>query len=102
MVQRRPPAWRRPLHRLRCLRALSTQAWRRLKGARGAPNANDFTSRSAGSFSTELNARTFFELCLAENERRVARYDPRLLRPNAMPAAMRLATRLMRRPPASA
>src|SRR5437899_1686945 len=44
------PAWRRPLHRLRCLRALSVQAWRRLKGARGAASADDFTSRSARSF----------------------------------------------------
>lgn len=94
------PAWRRPLHRLRCLRALGVQAWRRLKGAWGAASADDFTSRSARSFADGLNARSFFELCLAENERRVARYDARLLRPKAMPATMRFATRLMRRPAA--
>jgi len=91
------PAWRRPLHRLRCLRALGVQGWKRFRSARKS-GADDFTVSGAAEFAVDLNPRSFFELCLAEDTRRMARYDARLLRPMAMPMMMRLATRFMRRP----
>lgn len=37
------------------------------------------------------------ELCLAENERRMAGYDGRLLRPATVPMLARLALRLLKR-----
>jgi len=43
----------------------------------------------------ELSARSFLELCLQENERRLAPYDPRLLRPTLVPSSVRLALRLL-------
>jgi hypothetical protein len=36
------------------------------------------------------------DICLSENERRFAGYDPRLLRPRLMPRLMRFARRFMR------
>ena len=47
--------------------------------------------QSLGDFS----AREFLELCLAENDRRLALYDDRLLRPRLVPGAVRTALRLM-------
>ncbi len=38
------------------------------------------------------------DICLAENDRRLARYDPRLLRPTFVPRMVRLARRFMRAP----
>ncbi len=90
------PAWRRPLHRLRCLRALGVQAWKRAKAAGKISGKDDFTARGAEQFAVDLNPRSFFELCLAENDRRMALYDSRLLRPKVMPAAMRFVARFMR------
>ena len=39
----------------------------------------------------------FFALCTAENERRLAPFDARLLRPRMMPALVRFAARFMPR-----
>jgi hypothetical protein len=55
----------------------------------------EMTSHQAfGDFSS----REFLELCLSENDRRLASYDERLLRPRLVPAAVRAALRLMPRP----
>jgi hypothetical protein len=45
----------------------------------------------------DLSAREFLELCLAENDRRLAPYDPRLLRPSLVPRAVRAALRVIPR-----
>jgi hypothetical protein len=46
---------------------------------------------------TEINIRELMTVCLHENDRRFAGYDPRLLRPNTMPKLVRLALRFMKR-----
>jgi hypothetical protein len=61
----------------------------------GGESQEGFTMNH-GAFG-ELSARSFLELCLAENERRLAPYDARLLRPTLVPSSVRLALRLMPR-----
>jgi hypothetical protein len=57
-------------------------------------------SRAVGA---EVTPAVLMDLCLAENERRLAGYDPRLLRPDFVPRMVRLARRFMRSaPPAAA
>jgi hypothetical protein len=59
----------------------------------GSPQSG-FSMKSHGAFG-DFSARSFLELCLAENERRLAAYDPRLLRPGLTPPAVRLALRFL-------
>ena len=40
---------------------------------------------------------TFLELCLSENERRLSRYDPRLLRPTMVPSVIRQVVKVLPR-----
>jgi hypothetical protein len=88
----------RPAHAWRCASALTRQAWRRVKTAKSAGSSaqgKDFTFESHKSFSVDLSPRGFFMLCLAENARRMAGYDPRLLRPRFMPTAIGLLARVL-------
>jgi hypothetical protein len=80
----------------KCLAALACQAWSRLKMARRT-DSNNFTATSGEAMGLDISPRGFFALCLAENERRLAPFDRRLLRPRMMPALARLAMRFMPR-----
>jgi hypothetical protein len=51
-------------------------------------------SRAIGSGN--VSAAAVIDICLSENERRFAGYDPRLLRPRLMPRLMRFARRFMK------
>ncbi len=81
----------RPLFLARRLKALAQKAWNRLQFARGSDNRSSMTMEGHKSMGISLSPRAFFELCLAENDRRMGRYDARLLRPRFMPAMIRLA-----------
>jgi hypothetical protein len=72
----------------------------------GKPPPKDdknFTITSAETLSAEaMTFRDILDLCLAENDRRFAGYDQRLLRPTTMPWIARLLRRVMgapKRPP---
>ncbi len=69
-----------------------------------APQDNNFTLTGSKAVSDiDISPAALFDLCLAENERRMAGYDPRLLRPHVVPCLVRLVRRLMRdRRPAAA
>jgi hypothetical protein len=86
--------WRRPGFGIQCLAALAMQAVNRLSSAK-AVDGNNFTRTGGAALGLDLDPRRFLALCLAENERRLTPYDPRLLRPRLMPAAARLAMRLL-------
>ena len=88
--------WRRPGFSVQCLAALVVQAANRLSSAK-AVDGNNFTRTGGTALGLDLDPRRFLALCLAENERRLAAYDARLLRPRLMPAAARLAIRLLPR-----
>jgi len=52
-----------------------------------------FTATKAGHFMDDLTPAIFFDLTLQENEKRMAPFDPQLLRPLLLPRLSRLARR---------
>ncbi|HTV45022.1 MAG TPA: ferritin-like domain-containing protein [Stellaceae bacterium] len=112
--RRRLAWWRRPLFVAKTLAVWAFLIWERIgfawqiggTGAKdaagpGAPGAtqqdNNFTVTGSKSLASgDLSAAELIEICLSENDRRLSGYDPRLLRPKAVPRTMRLARRLMR------
>ncbi len=110
---RRRLAWpRRLLFDAKRLAVWAFLIWERISIARGldAPDAaerpqdNNFTltgSKAVGA--VDLSAAALIDICLEENERRLAGYDARLLRPSVVPRLVRFARRFMRSPrPAAA
>jgi hypothetical protein len=61
------------------------------------PQDNNFTMTGSKSLgAADLSAAALIDICLAENDRRLSGYDPRLLRPDVVPRLMRFARRLAR------
>lgn len=112
-LRAREPLPLRPVFDARRAWKIVVQATNRLKGALqvagGSGKKEDkksetveggrtgFTLASHASFG-DFSLRSFLELCLAENERRFAPYDPRLLRPQMVPRAVRTLVRVLPRP----
>jgi hypothetical protein len=76
--------------------------WERIGLARGMddgkPQDNNFTVTGASSVSkVEVSVRELMGICLEENDRRFAGYDPRLLRPTTAPWLARLARAILPR-----
>ncbi|HEV7995500.1 MAG TPA: ferritin-like domain-containing protein [Stellaceae bacterium] len=106
--RRRLPWWRRPWFAIKTLAVWAFLIWERIGIARGVghseaagaletPQDNNFTMTGSKSLgAVDLSAAALIDICLAENDRRLAGYDPRLLRPNVVPRLMRFARRLMR------
>ena len=89
------PLHLRPWFLVRRGLGMSLQALGRLKTAfqlKGSDPGGDFTMRVPDSIG-EVTMRTMADVCLRENARRLARYDPRLLRPQFVPRLVRLAVR---------
>jgi hypothetical protein len=64
-----------------------------------APQDNNFTlTGSKAVADIDLSAAALIDVCLEENERRLAGYDSRLLRPTVMPCLVRLIRRFLRDP----
>ena len=57
---------------------------------------NNFTVTGARQLGDDINPKQLIDLCLSENSRRMSRYDPRLLRPRAVPALAGLVRRFLR------
>ena len=63
------------------------------------PQDNNFTVTGTKAVAdVDLPLPTLIDICLAENDRRMAGYDRRLLRPTAVPRLVRFARRFMRTP----
>jgi len=91
--------WRRPWFELKVLGIWIVLVWERVRVARDVDHGvqdNNFTVTGAKSVSVDVSAADLVDLCLAENHRRMVAYDPRLLRPAAVPAVARLVSRLLR------
>jgi hypothetical protein len=95
------PWWKRPAFRLRCGWLILKQVASRVKtaqglgGGSGAPASDNFTLNAHQELGSNLTLHGLLGLCLAENERRMAPYDPRLLRPRLVPTLARLFYRIL-------
>ena len=98
--RRTMPWWRRPWFELKVFSIWIVLVWERVSVARNVDHGvqdNNFTVTGAKSVGADVSAADLVDLCLTENRRRMAAYDRRLLRPAAVPALARLASRLLRR-----
>ena len=97
------PWWRRPVFRLRCAGIILKQVASRVKTARtlgkpqpdAAASGENFTLTAHQDLGTEVTLHRLLELCLTENERRMAEYDARLRRPRLVPGIARVLFRLI-------
>ncbi|AOI39027.1 hypothetical protein [Burkholderia oklahomensis] len=96
------PWRRRPWFFARVAAVWAFLIWERIGIARGidtdgvARDAN-FPANTAATVGDALNPRDLIELCLSENDRRMAGYDKRLLRPTIVPRLARFALRFLRK-----
>jgi hypothetical protein len=95
--RRRLPWWRRARFELRVAAVWMFLGWERIGLARGMANDggvaedNNFTLTGSRSVSdVDIGVVSLLAVCLAENDRRFAGYDSRLLRPTTTPAIARL------------
>jgi hypothetical protein len=91
------PVRNRPWFLARRGMGLALQALGRVRTAldlRGADAGDDFTMQVPEAVG-EVTLRTLAERCLDENERRLANFDPRLIRPELVPRLIRLALRVV-------
>lgn len=88
----------RPLLLFRCGLAISLQVLSRIRTAvdvGGQASQDNFAMKSHQAFADDLSPRSFVETCLRENDRRLAPYDPRLIRPTMVPRLARLALKFL-------
>jgi len=107
--RRNLPFWQRPIFCAKIFAVWLFLLWERMGIARGfansenggeraAPQDNNFTlTGSKAVADIDLSVGALLDICLAENDRRLSGYDPRLLRPRLVPGLARLARRVMPR-----
>jgi hypothetical protein len=96
------PWWRRPWFLLKTCAVWAFLVWERIGIARGIDQKGEmqdanFAMTGAEQIGIDIEPPALIELCLAENDRRMAGYDGRLLRPAAVPTLARIALRFLRR-----
>ena len=98
--------WQRPWFWLKVVAVWVVLIRERIGLARGVgaaadekPQDNNFTLTGSKAVSgVDVSPADLLDTCLAENERRLSGYDPRLLRPQVMPTLVRFARRFLRSP----
>ncbi len=104
--RRNMPLWRRPAFELKVMAVWIFLGLERIgmgqTVAGGAkPQDNNFTVTGASAITADdIDIAQLMDVCLAENDRRMAGYDARLIRPLFMPRMVRLARRYFIRPAA--
>jgi len=102
--RRNMPLWRRPWFELKVMAVWVFLALERmslakdLEGGAAEGQDNNFTVTGAEQLGSDIDVGELMDLCLAENDRRLGKYDARLVRPNFVPRMVRLARRFMRSP----
>ncbi|MBB2191417.1 ferritin-like domain-containing protein [Gluconacetobacter azotocaptans] len=103
------PAWKRPWFEIRVLAVWVFLAYERMGLARTMDadgnvheQDNNFTVSGAKDVADmDISVGELMDLCLEENDRRFAGYDPRLLRPKLAPNLARFIRRFMKKPSAA-
>jgi hypothetical protein len=100
--RRNLPWWRRPWFMLKVTAVWLFLAWERIGIARGLDDQGEmqdanFAMTGSSRIGIDVTLHGLIDICLTENERRLAGYDRRLLRPNTVPRLARLARRLLPR-----
>ena len=100
-MRRTLPWWRRPGFAVKVAAVWAFLIWERIDMARGlggntrAEDSN-FTLNGSKELGVEIEFPDLAALCLAENDRRLAPWDARLIRPRFVPGVMRLVLRVLR------
>jgi hypothetical protein len=96
--RRNLPWWKRPWFRARCIGVWAFLIWERLglvKSVGGAADNHNFAVTGTQAMGIQVKPRDILDVCIAENDRRLGLYDPRLLRPRIVPALMRLVRKFL-------
>lgn len=96
--RRNLPWWRQVRFLGRTAAIWACLIWERIGFARDIDNGvqdNNFTVNGAKEVGVDLTLRELLEICVAENDRRLGAYDPRLRRPRTVPLLARVALRVM-------
>lgn len=94
--RRNLPWWRRPWFYGKVAAVWAFLVWERIKTARdvgGKAEDNNFTVTGSQSIGVDVDVASLMDVCLAENDRRLRGYDPRLIQPRLVPRLVRLARR---------
>lgn len=95
--RRNLPLWRRPIFMARVLGVWLFLIAERIQTARDVGGGDSFTMTGHKTMEIDLDFMQLLDLCISENDRRLSRYDARLIRPAVMPKAARFARRLISR-----
>jgi hypothetical protein len=98
--RRNMPWWRRPYFEAKVIAVWFALIWERIDIAKGMGDntkaqENNFTLNGSKELGVEVTFGELARICLSENDRRLAPYDARLIRPRFVPAMMRLALRFI-------
>lgn len=93
--RRNMPWWRRPYFEAKILVVWLFLIWERIDMAKGMgentkAQENNFTLNGSKELGVEVTFPELAAICLSENDRRLAPYDKRLIRPRFVPGVMRL------------
>lgn len=91
------PLWRRPIFLVWCVRIFYDLIMERVNTAKDVGGGDNFMATGHEDLGNDIDPRGLMEICLAENERRMARYDARLPRPKMVPRLVKLALLFMPR-----
>jgi hypothetical protein len=96
--RRNMPWWRRPWFEAKVVAVWIVLILERIDMAKGMggntkAQENNFTLNGSKELGVEISFPELAAICLSENDRRLAPYDARLIRPKFVPAMMRLALR---------
>jgi hypothetical protein len=92
--RRNLPLWRRLVFDVTRAAVFARLVRERIATARQA-GGHHFTATGLDSMGIEVRVGDLIDTCLAENDRRMGRYDGRLLRPTFVPRLARLARRFL-------